>query len=168
MLTHIELQRHEADRKAHIAFERGIDAIGQLFILAGAVCLVPFLFAVIALFKVSTAQDAVVWALVAVAVGGSGIGAIWCGRNLRRHNRTARVVVSVLTTPILAAFPAGTLLGATFWWVLWSPRGRRVFADDYGAVIQATPHVVAPTPGLVWVVAILMVTGLYWLLAWAL
>jgi len=166
-LTVVDPEGAEADRRAHIGVERGLKSIGFVYILGGVFSLLGFLSLLFIGVGVlvggggaEAVDEVVFFAGLSTFYGVTGGLSIWVGRGLRRRNTAVRIVASVLAVLSLISIPVGTVIGAYLLWLMWSAKGKRVFAEDYQAVIDATPHVVVRTSPVVWVVVGLLVLGI--------
>lgn len=153
-----------ADRRDHLNVERGLAQMGMLYLIGGAAVCAGLVFPVFMLFELATGSgDALepggvgMWALMLVLYGVVGPANVWIGLGLRRRNPGVRVLASIFAGLSLLSVPLGTILGGYLLWLMWSTKGKRVFAPDYQAVIDATPEVVAKTSLLVWTAGGLLV-----------
>lgn len=71
-----------------------------------------------------TAAAFVALAIIAIAWG---VGHVWLGVLLRRHNHRARLVALMVGSIDLLLLPYGTALGCYALWVLLSERGKALF-----------------------------------------
>lgn len=148
-----------AIREAHIGHERQLKSVGLLFGL-GAVLLG---FTGIATVIPALARDGGGTENVAMLVGGSVafvaiaalLGALAYGyRSLSPWVKYVGTPVSVLG---LLAIPVGTLIHGYILYLIWCEKGRRVLADDYAAIIRATPQVRYKRTVGDWIAVVLLV-----------
>ena len=132
-----------AIRAAHIGHERQLQSIGLLFGL-GAVVLLLTLLALLLPGDDGGPGDArqtagVVGGGLLLGMFAAASAALACGyRTLAPWVRHVGTPVSLLG---LLALPVGTVLHGYILYLVWCPKGRRVLAPDYAAIIRATPDV---------------------------
>jgi len=82
-----------------------------------------------------------------------GLGAFQfaVGLGLRKLLPWARIAGIVMGCLSLLGFPAGTLIGGYFLYLLLSAKGQYVFSPEYSRVIAATPHIKYQTSIIVWI-----------------
>lgn len=141
----------EAIRRAHIAHEASIKAVGFLYYLGGVLVMVAAAGSLLgASFGPSTAA-------VAVLLAALGIGQLAAGWGVRALRPWGRVVGCVLSAIGLLGFPIGTLINGYILYLFLSKKGRTIFATPYQDVVAATPHVKYRTSVLVWIFLALLV-----------
>ena len=159
----------QADRQAHIHTERDLATTGTIsFIFGGLTSLLTLLQV---LESTSAYQNIFhvppILAKLFVVMVMTLITAlhIWIGIGLHRRQPAGRIPASLVSALWMLVFPLGTAVGGWTLWRLWSARGKRVYAPDYAAVVEATPAVSAKLPRVrLWVVATTMVLGTLFLL----
>ncbi|MGL6290675.1 MAG: hypothetical protein ACRC2H_08330 [Silanimonas sp.] len=132
-----------AIREAHIGHERQLKSVGLLFGLGAALMLLALLVTLLpgddgvpgnARQMAGVVGGGLLIALFAAAAGALAFG-----------YRTLAPWVKFVGTPIsilgLLAIPVGTLLHGWILYLIWCEKGRRVLANDYAAIIRATPQV---------------------------
>jgi hypothetical protein len=132
----------EAVREELIFHEAIFKSIGSLYLSAGILCIVALLTLLISEYvdlpvksiKMSTVESIVV--LSAFAACGIFIGIL-----LRRLHPAIRVAWIASSAGGMLHFPLGTLINGYFLYVLFSDKGRRVFAPEYREIMKQTPHV---------------------------
>jgi hypothetical protein len=132
----------EAVREELIFHEAIFKSIGSLYLSAGFLCVVALFTLLISesvglpvkSIKMSTVESIV--ALSAFAAFG-----IFIGMFLRRLHPAIRVAWIASSAAGMLHFPLGTLINGYFLYVLFSDKGRRVFAPEYQEIIKQTPHV---------------------------
>ena len=97
-----------------------------------------------------------IFAIGVLVWGFIGPPSLWIGLGLQRRNSGVRIVASILAGLSLLSLPMGTLLGGYTLWLMWSAKGKRVFAPDYQSIVDATPHIVYKSSRLAWGAAILL------------
>ena len=162
----------EADRRSHIQVERDLATLGKLSCLFGAGM---SLLALIQVFQPIAAYQ-LIFDISPLLVKLSTILLLtliaavhlWVGVALHTRQSSARVPTSVVAALWMLVFPFGTAVGGWTLWRLWSARGKRVYAPDYLAVIEATSAVSAERP-LVrpWLVGVSVGLGIMLLLLFA-
>jgi len=157
----------EAVRRAHLHHEGALRGLGRIYQVFGALSL-PW-GPLMALGGVATAirsdvssSESAQLAAFFLAVFGAFMTAvaavqIWAGTGMRAYRRRARVAAAALAALQLLNIPWGTALGAATLWALFAPEGERIFAADYPAIVEATPHLRPGTHPVVWVVLALFV-----------
>jgi hypothetical protein len=141
----------EAIRRAHIAHEASIKAVGFLYYLGGVLLAIG---ALASLFTTQEEFGSAAVALLLAAVAASQLAAGWGVRGLRKWGQVVGCVLSALG---LLAFPVGTLINLYVLYLLLSKKGRSIFSPEYREVVAATPHVKYKTSILVWIFLALLV-----------
>ncbi len=80
-----------------------------------------------------------------------GVLQFWTGIGLRRLKPWARVPTGLFSGLGLLGFPIGTLINAYVLYLVFSKKGKTVFAEEYQAIIAATPDMKYRTSIIVWV-----------------
>ncbi|MEZ6034801.1 MAG: hypothetical protein R3C17_17035 [Planctomycetaceae bacterium] len=134
----------ERIRTELISHEASIKSIGVLYLL-GAVfgTLAGIFLTVTAVYAMAQdgAQDAVVGLLAGIFITGLSLGQGFVGFGLRRLRGWTRIPVGILSGIGLLGFPVGTLINGYILYLIFSQKGSRVFAPEYQAIIQQTPHI---------------------------
>ncbi len=89
--------------------------------------------------------------LIALCLG-MGVLSIVVGRGIRTLQPWARTICIVLAVIGLLAFPVGTMINAYILYLLHAEKGKRIFKEDYAAIMAATPGVKYRTSPVVWIV----------------
>jgi hypothetical protein len=149
----------ETVRRGHLHHEASMQALGVLFSLIGVVVLLATLFALSTRSNAGLEIRPGIWGVVDLVAYTVGIVAtLTVGYGLRRLRRWARIAAIVLCGIFSLRLPDGTLIFPYFLYLLFSAKGRRVFAPDYGAILAATPQIRYPRSTVVWtVLAVLIV-----------
>jgi hypothetical protein len=156
----------EAIRREHIQHETSVRSIGLLYYLGGTVMVLGG----IAVLVGATLAQPPGNAVVAVVVGsilylGLGVLSLFVARGVRQLRDWARTTTIVLSFIGLLAFPVGTLINGYILYLLFSAKGKRVFAPDYAAIVAATPHITYRTSLAAWIVLALLVLTMLALVA---
>lgn len=141
----------EAIRLEHIQREASIRSIGILYYLGGGLLflgVVAFLFGFSGQRLNSSSFPVALFEVIFLAIG---VGSIAIGRGLRSFRPWARIVAIVLAILGLIRPPVGTLINVYILYLLFSEKGRRIFASDYPDIVAATPAIKAKTSILTWV-----------------
>lgn len=141
----------EAIRREHIQREASIRSIGTLYYLGGGVMLLaafafPVLFAGKQVPSLGLPEG--LFAAIFLVLG---VGSLFVGRGLRALRPWARITATVLAILGLLRPPVGTLINVYILYLLFSEKGRRIFASDYPDIVAATPDIKAKTSMLIWV-----------------
>lgn len=149
----------EAIRREHIKHEASIRSIGMLYYLGGGMACVGG-FAIVAASMASQPIDIMVAGLLAFYLVFAAASFV-VGRGIRALKPWARITAIVFGFIGLLGFPVGTLINGYILYLLMSPKGKRIFAPDYPAIVAATPHVKYRTSVIVWIVlgALVVVIG---------
>jgi hypothetical protein len=131
----------EADRTMHLGHERQLQSVGSVHWLgAGLMVFLALLTLGIGTqFATGRLDVDVVAALAAELALGVLLAAL--GRGYRALVRWVRWPgTAVCGLGLVFAFPIGMILSLWILWLVWCPKGRRVFAPDYAEVRRRTPH----------------------------
>ncbi len=139
----------DAIRHEHIKHEASVRSIGTLYYLGGG--LVALMGLVLLAGTVRAGRFNAMIVLLVVLYLGLGVLAIVAGRGIRALQPWARMTGIVLAAIGLLGFPVGTLINAYVLWLLLSQKGKRIFQEDYQAIVAATPHIKYRTSKLVWI-----------------
>lgn len=148
----------EAIRREHIKHEASIRAVGLLYYIGGGSLLIvgtAFLTAMRA-GPVSSELLPIIGPIYLVL----GLLTLVVAYGLRTFRPWARLIGIVLACIGLIGFPVGTLINAYVLWLLLCKKGRRIFQDDYPAIVAATPHVKYRTSVLLWVILGILILGI--------
>ncbi|MEJ1963822.1 MAG: hypothetical protein WDO56_20595 [Gammaproteobacteria bacterium] len=88
---------------------------------------------------------------------------IFVGRGLRKLRPWARITTLVLSGIGLLGFPVGTLINGYILYLLLAKKGKRIFEDDYPAIVAATPDVKHRTSVVTWIalgILVLLLVGI--------
>jgi hypothetical protein len=131
-----------AIRRAHIRRETSLRSVGVLYWIGAGLCGFGAAAMLVGSVAWSTREpvDGIVFAIGGMyAVFTAVFAAVgWGFRTLSPWVRWVGGILSVLG---LLAFPLGTLINGYILFLLFSPKGARVFAPDYADIRAATPHV---------------------------
>lgn len=144
----------EAIRREHIGHEASVKSVGILYYLAGVLLMLAGFFSLFAPPKPDDGPPVLVMAAVFFVLGVGQLLAGWGVRQLRPWARILGIVLSLLG---LLGFPIGTLINAYILYLFLAKKGRRIFAADYEAIVEATPHVKYRTSIVVWIFLALIV-----------
>ena len=136
----------EVIRREHIKHEASIRAVGLLYYIGGGILLVTGVSLVIGL---STNNPFYIAGPIYIVISLLTMVVAYGLRSLRPWARLTSIVFAAIG---LIGFPVGTIVNAYVLWLLLSKKGRRIFEDDYAAIVAATPHVKYRTSMLVWVI----------------
>jgi hypothetical protein len=131
----------EADRSAHLGHERQLQSVGSVHWLGAGLMVFLALLTLGMGTQVGTARidyDSAVGIAIELAIGALLAILGWGYRALARWVRWPGAGVSGLG--LLIAFPIGTIINLWILWLVWCPKGRRVFAPDYAEVRRLTPQ----------------------------
>lgn len=135
----------EAVRREHLGREASMQALGLLYYVLGGTVLLGTIYAL------ATGSDSGleirpgVWGTIDLSVyGGSVVTMFAVGSGVRGLRRWARVGAIIVCSIGLLRIPVGTLICPYFLYLLLSVKGRRLFAPDYAAIIEATPQLKYP------------------------
>ena len=143
----------ESVRREHLSHEASVRSIGLLFYMAAAIILVavaPLIFA----GHQTTVPARIGASLLLLAFVPLYV---WIGMGLRRLDPRVRLGATLLAAIGLLSIPIGTLINGYILYLLHSARGKRVFSEEYRAVMAATPHIRYRTSRVVIGLAILLV-----------
>jgi hypothetical protein len=132
----------EEIRRAHIRREVSLRSVGVLYWIGALLFGLGAGTMAVGMVATSGRQDVdgFVYAIVGMYAALAAVFAVvgWGFRMLAPWVRWVGGILSVLG---LLAFPLGTLFNGYVLFLLFSPKGARVFADDYGDIRTATPNV---------------------------
>jgi hypothetical protein len=158
----------EVIRMEHLSHEASIRSIGSLHYLGAILALLIWLPAVLVLFFTVGAIGAPEVLLLALVLGFVVLN-VAIGRGLRRLHRGARVGAALFAVLGLLALPIGTLISGYILYLLFSPKGNRIFSEEYQEVVRQTPDMVYRTSAGLMAFAILLVLlglagflGIFW------
>ena len=120
----------EEVRRAHIRREVSLRSVGLLYWLGA----LGFAGLTVTALVGGTTSGVAVPAFFAVLFAVTGYG-------FRSLSGWVRVFGGLVSVFGLLLFPLGTLLNGYFLFLMFSPKGTRVFARDYADIRAATPHV---------------------------
>ena len=133
----------ESIREAHIGHERQLKAVGLLYGIGAVGTSALLLAIVLPRLAGSTAADfldpafllpALLVLTLAIYMGAAAYG-------FRRLRPWVAYVGTPLAVLGLTGVPIGTLVNGYILYLVWGRKGRRVLGRNYGAIVQATPHV---------------------------
>ncbi len=136
----------EAIRREHIRHEASIRSIGILYYL-GAVGLSLAVVGLNLAKQTRAAENVAAIGICAVF----GVLLLVAGWGIRKLRPWARVTCIVLSFLGLFNFPSGTLIDGYILYLLFSKKGRRIFASDYPDIVAATPDVKYRTSMVTWI-----------------
>ena len=140
----------EADkaRREHIEHEAAVRSTGLLgYTFGGLMSFFGFLLTSGALLGVmgrSTLRFGVAYLAIGTLL-------LFVARGLRVLRPWARISTILMASIGMFVFPVGTVIGGYILYLMLASKGKRVFADDYSAVIAATPHLRYRTSIIVWI-----------------
>jgi hypothetical protein len=168
----IETANSDAERirREHIKRETSIRSVGILYYIGGVFMVLAGigLSAVLITGPGTASQEpgmAFLYIIGPVYLG-LGVLSLAVGRGLRKLRPWARLVTIVLSAIGLLGFPVGTLINGYILYLVLSAQGKRVFEDDYPAIIDATPDIKYRTSAVTWAVVGLMILGFVALIAY--
>lgn len=144
----------ELIRQEHIKHEASVRSIGVLYYIGGAFMLLASL---AMLPSWSRLMDSPLLAVIMPIYLVLGVVSIVLARGIRALQPWARTGSIVLSILGLLGFPLGTLVNAYILWLLLSKKGKRIFQEDYPAIVAATPHIKYRTSVVVWILLGLIV-----------
>lgn len=148
----------EVIRREHIKHEASIRALGILYYIGGASLLIlatAFL-APMRPVRMNGSLLPMIGPIYLVL----GVLTLVVAYGLRTLRPWARLISIVLACIGLIGFPVGTLINAYVLWLLLSKKGRRIFQDDYPAIVAATPDVKYRTSMLLWIILGILLLGI--------
>jgi hypothetical protein len=151
-------------RREHLGREASMQALGLLHYLLGGAVLLGTIYAVATGSNGGLEIRPGVWGAIDLSVYGVGTVAMFViGTGLRSLRRWARIAAIVVCAIGLLRVPVGTVICPYLMYLLLSAKGKRVFAPDYAAIVEATPHLKPPRSVVVWTVltALAVVAALY-------
>jgi hypothetical protein len=152
----VETAGSEAEevRKEHIKRETSIRSIGLLYYIGGFFAVLGGIGMTVAL-SMAPGTNEMPGATFLLVLGpiylGLGVLSLAVAYGLRKLRPWARLVCIVLSGFGLLGFPVGTLINGYILYLLLSAQGKRVFEDDYPAIVAATPHIKYRTSVVTWV-----------------
>jgi hypothetical protein len=158
----IETANSDAERvrQEHIKRETSIRSVGLLYYIGGFFMVVAGIGLSVMAFAAPGATQApeatLLFILGPVYLGLGGLS-LAVARGLRKLQPWARLVCIVLSALGLLGFPLGTLINGYILYLVLSAQGKRVFEDDYPAIVAATPHIKYRTSVVTWVVLGLLI-----------
>lgn len=144
-----EVSTDESNRRLLIRHETSVKSISTLNFLA---VIAGSLIAIGLLGEISSALDLV----ISIVVIGLTVMNLVAGINIRRLNRTGRVLNGILFGIGLILVPVGTLISVYALWLLFGKKGRKIFSEEYRDLIGRTPLVKYRTPREAWAMLILV------------
>jgi len=139
----------EEIRQEHIKHEAAIRSVGILYYLSGGLMV---LLGGAMLFGSFATTLGALGAGLSIVYAGLGVLMLFVARGVRKLESWARTTTIVLAAIGLLGFPVGTLINGYILYLMLSKKGKRIFADDYKDIIEATPHVKYRTSIVVWIV----------------
>ncbi len=159
-LQAVPLASNKSDqlRKKHLQVEASIQAIGRLWLLSAAICLLMTLIMMLSVIdgpgrSLSTLGLTFLYLSIGGIVG-------WTGYQTNRLNPQARVPAIALACLGLLAVPVGTLITIYFLILLLGSKGRFIMTEEYLQIVRETSHIKYKTPLLFWLLAVLIIGGL--------
>jgi hypothetical protein len=149
----------ERTRQEHIKRETSIRSVGLLYYIGGFFMLVAGVGLSVVAFTpgaIESPEAKLLFILGPVYLGLGGLS-VAVARGLRKLQPWARLVCIVLSAIGLLGFPLGTLINGYILYLVLSAQGKRVFEDDYPAIVAATPHIKYRTSVVTWVVLALLI-----------
>ncbi len=149
-------------RRNHLSYEAYVKGLGVAYIANG--CLFGISGCSVAFDRDTLRRhlDPLYGVLVLIF----GLTLIWTGFGLRKLRPWARILPAIISGTALLAFPAGTLVGGSILYLLFSKKGSMVFSDLYRRAIAATPYMKYRTPIILWIllglVILLFVVGVFY------
>lgn len=152
----IETANSDAERirQEHIKRETSIRSIGLLYYIGGVFMVLAGIGLSVVAFTAPAAAgspEAMLLFILGPVYLGLGALSVATARGLRKLRTWARLVSIVLSAIGLLGFPIGTLINGYILYLLLSAQGKRVFEDDYPAIIAATPHIKYRTSIVTWI-----------------
>jgi hypothetical protein len=151
----------ELARRKHLNHEASIRSIGLLYYLSAAGAVVSVVTGISGLVGVEMNPEAfgyVVGYLLFPTI--LAVGVIILGRGLRRLKRWVRIPTCILQGFGLFAFPVGTLISVSIFYLILSKKGQMVFSEEYRQIMDQTPHIKYRTSIIVWLFLGLIVLGI--------
>jgi hypothetical protein len=147
-------------RQEHIKTEAAIRSIGVLYYLFGGLMLLG---SVVLLARVGSPAfaDGFPIAGFVLLFLVLGLAAIFVGRGIRNLRPWARIAVIMLASlgciVGVAKLSLGILVQVYILYLLFSKKGRRIFASDYPDIVAATPEIKYRTSIVIWILLGLVV-----------
>jgi len=142
-------------RSAHLRHESLIKSFALLYLLPGPM----FLLSAIGWAVAGDEPSAALRIPIAALCFSFGTLLLWTGSGLRKLDKRARTAATILACIGLLGVPIGTIINGCLLYLLLSQKGSMIFADEYKAVVAATPQMNYRTPIIVWISI-----GIFWLL----
>jgi hypothetical protein len=139
----------EEIRQEHIKHEASVRSVGILYYMSGGLMVLLSLAMLGGSFSSKGGGFAAAIGAVYLILGAL---MLFVARGVRKLESWARTTTTVLAAIGLLGFPVGTLINGYILYLMLSKKGKRIFADDYKDIIEATPHVKYRTSIVVWIV----------------
>jgi len=132
-------------REQHITHEASIQSIGGFYYLGALIFIIMLIFA----FSTKSSQQLYAdfgklgaWVLLAMTLMVAGFG-------IRQLKPWSRIPTTIFCLIGLIGFPLGTVVNSYFLYLLYSPKGRMIFSEEYAQIIRDTPQVKYKTSPIV-------------------
>jgi hypothetical protein len=138
----------EAIRREFLKHEASVRSIGTLYYLFGGLACIGALLLGYLYFTVRSQLPVMVITPIYVLLG---VLSILLGRGIKSLRPWARTTAVVLSCVGLLGVPVGTAINAYILYLLLSKKGKRVFEEDYAAIVAATPQIKYRGSVLTWI-----------------
>lgn len=144
-----------ATRRKYLSHEASVKSIGTLYLLGGILCVIAG--PVLLWMNLQGAREA-----PSLAIGGIvlvlGIVQSVTAFGLQKLRPWARIISGILSGIGLFAIGVPTLINAYILYLLFCPKGRMVFSEEYREVMEQTPEIKYRTSIIVWIFLVLLLT----------
>ncbi|MCW1883655.1 hypothetical protein OKA04_02875 [Luteolibacter flavescens] len=144
-----------AVRARHIQHEASVKAMGILCVLGGVMLLGSFAFVCIEVIAANYLPEPTATGLLFAF--GLGTLKLISGIGLGQLQGWSRITASFVVVVSMFAVPIGTAFGIYLLYLLFSPRGGRVFTAGYREIVARTPDMHYRTPRWFWIAIAVMV-----------
>ena len=138
----------EAIRREFLKHETSVRSIGTLYYLAGGLLCVGAVFLAYAYFSVRNETPLMFITPIYLLLG---VLSILLGRGIKSLRTWARTTAIVLACVGLLGVPVGTAINGYILYLLLSKKGKRIFEEDYAAIVAATPQIKYRGSVLTWI-----------------
>lgn len=142
----------ETIRREHIKHEASIRAVGLLYYIGGGFLIIGGVTVLIAMSAGPGRTTSALLPVLGPTYVVVGVLTLTVAYGLRTLRPWARLISIVFACIGLLGFPVGTLINIYVLWLLLSKKGRRIFEDDYPAIVAATPDVKYRTSMILWII----------------
>jgi len=157
----VAYENAEPIRKDHLNTESHLQAVGWIYILAGAIAAVT----IVRLFGKSLSE--LIPEAIGIAIALYGL--IFLGISIRGFKRWTRIAVAVLVgCSVLALSPVCIIINSLVLVLMYRKKSSAIFDPQYQTILAATPNLKSSTSLYVWMfLALAALVGMGWLLVMA-